>query len=307
MPSEIIYSVFVSSTYEDLREERAEVQKALLELNCFPISMELFGSVDEETWEFIKKQLVNCDYCILVIADVYGSTTADGLSYTEKEYDYAREIGKPVLAFIRSDRGNIRRDNTERDLQKRQRLEAFIEKVQARSPVSFFTTPHHLAREVAVSFIKLRDTQPAVGFIRADQRLVAPRPLTVQDVYLDRRDHTDEIIKRKLRIILRNDGDKDLILKPARWQTNTGDIATTPRKEQLWEPEGSGGWENNSWAGERSGSVPMAPGAVLRTYIGLHPSAEDVEVRRRHETRRLGTLVISLEIDGGDEERRIRL
>lgn len=52
---DVIYSVFVSSTYEDLREERAEVQKALLKLNCFPIGMELFGSADEETWEFIKR------------------------------------------------------------------------------------------------------------------------------------------------------------------------------------------------------------------------------------------------------------
>jgi hypothetical protein len=34
MAGEIIYSVFVSSTYEDLREERAEVQKALLKLRC---------------------------------------------------------------------------------------------------------------------------------------------------------------------------------------------------------------------------------------------------------------------------------
>src|SRR5262245_31099313 len=44
MAGEIIYSVFVSSTYEDLREERAAVQKALLQLKCMPIGMELFGS-----------------------------------------------------------------------------------------------------------------------------------------------------------------------------------------------------------------------------------------------------------------------
>jgi hypothetical protein len=97
MPSETIYSVFVSSTYEDLREERAEVQKALLKLHCLPIGMEIFGSADEETWEFIKRQVAECDYYVVVIADRYGSTAADGLSYTEKEYDYAREITKPVL------------------------------------------------------------------------------------------------------------------------------------------------------------------------------------------------------------------
>jgi Domain of unknown function (DUF4062) len=62
MPSEIIYTVFVSSTYEDLREERAEVQKALLKLGCMPIGMELFSSADEDTWEFIKRQIAESDY-----------------------------------------------------------------------------------------------------------------------------------------------------------------------------------------------------------------------------------------------------
>jgi hypothetical protein len=168
MPSEIIYSVFVSSTYEDLREERAAVQKALLKLHCMPIGMELFGSADEETWDFIKRQIEDCDYYFLIVADKYGSTAEDGVSYTEKEYDYARQIEKPVLAFVHGDRKSIRRDKTEDDAEKRSKLEAFIQKVQG-SPVSFFTAPHDLATEVTLSFVNLRNRRPAVGFIRADR------------------------------------------------------------------------------------------------------------------------------------------
>jgi hypothetical protein len=168
MPSEIIYSVFVSSTYEDLRQERAAVQKALLQLHCMPIGMELFGSADEETWDFIKRRIENCDYYVVIVADKYGSIAADGLSFTEKEYEYAREIKKPVLAFIHGNRGSIPRDRTEQDLEKRLKLEAFIEKVQ-RSPVSFFVAPDDLATQVTVSFVNLRERQPAVGFIRANQ------------------------------------------------------------------------------------------------------------------------------------------
>jgi hypothetical protein len=156
MTREIIYSVFVSSTYDDLRKERAEVQKSLLKLHCMPIGMELFGSADEETWDFIKRQVDDCDYCIVMVADRYGSTADDGLSYTEKEYDYARLIDKPVLAFVHGDRGSIPRDKTEKDPERRQKLEAFIEKIK-QSPVSSFTTPHELAKEVAVSFANLRD------------------------------------------------------------------------------------------------------------------------------------------------------
>jgi hypothetical protein len=168
LASDIIYGVFVSSTYDDLREERAEVQKALLKLHCFPIGMEIFGSADEETWEFIKRQVAECDYYVVIIADRYGSTASDGLSYTEKEYDYARQMKKPVLAFLHSSRGSLPRDKTESDPDKRPKLEAFIQKV-SQSPVSYFTTQHELAAQVIVSFVNQRDRTPAVGFIRADQ------------------------------------------------------------------------------------------------------------------------------------------
>ena len=168
MPSEIIYTVFVSSTYEDLREERAEVQKALLKLGCMPIGMELFGSADEDTWEFIKRQIAESDYYVVVLADRYGSLAPDGVSYTEKEYDYAREIQKPILAFVHGNRGGIPRDKTETDPQKRQQLDAFIQKI-GRFPISKFTSPSDLATQVTVSFVNLRDRRPAVGFIRADR------------------------------------------------------------------------------------------------------------------------------------------
>src|SRR5262249_41225693 len=135
MAGEIIYSVFVSSTYEDLREERAAVQKA----HCMPIGMELFGAAGEETWEVIKRPIDDCDYYVVIVADKYGSVADDGSSYTEKEYDYARKIKKPVLAFVHGNRGSIRRDKTEADPAKRSKLDEFIQKVR-RSPVSSFTS-----------------------------------------------------------------------------------------------------------------------------------------------------------------------
>jgi len=198
MPGEVIYGVFVSSTYEDLREERAEVQKALLKLHCMPIGMELFGSADEETWDFIKRQIDGCDYYVVVIADKYGSTDEDGVSYTEKEYDYARELKKPVLSFIHGNRKSIRRDKTEDDAIKRDKLEAFIEKVR-RSPVGWFTSPDDLAKEVLASFVNERDRRPATGFIRADQ---APDLKKYADLLEENARLREEIAKtRELRII----------------------------------------------------------------------------------------------------------
>lgn len=94
------YQVFISSTYADLREERQRVIQALMEMDCIPSGMELFPAADEEQWEFIKRVIDDCDYYLLIIGGRYGSTTPEGISYTEKEYDYAIEKGIRVVALL---------------------------------------------------------------------------------------------------------------------------------------------------------------------------------------------------------------
>jgi hypothetical protein len=43
----IKYQVFVSSTYGDLRDEREQVIKAILEMGHIPVGMEMFSAGDE--------------------------------------------------------------------------------------------------------------------------------------------------------------------------------------------------------------------------------------------------------------------
>ena len=61
------YSVFVSSTYEDLKEERQEVVNALLQMDCFPVGMEYFNASDQSQWDVIKSLIDECDYYVLII------------------------------------------------------------------------------------------------------------------------------------------------------------------------------------------------------------------------------------------------
>lgn len=162
-----IFKVFVSSTYEDLREERAEVQKSLLKLNCLPVGMELFPAADAETWEFIKEQIDDSDYYVLLIAGRYGSLAPDGISFTEKEFDYARSRNKPSIAFLHADRNQIPSGKIERDPSRLSLLDLFISKVKQR-PIQTFRTPHDLATEVVTSFVDLMRRKPAIGYVRAD-------------------------------------------------------------------------------------------------------------------------------------------
>jgi hypothetical protein len=83
------YQVFVSSTHEDLIEERQSVMHALLELDCIPSGMELFPAADDDQWTLIKRVIDDCDYYIVIIAGKCGSIGPTGLSYTRMEYEYA--------------------------------------------------------------------------------------------------------------------------------------------------------------------------------------------------------------------------
>ena len=84
------YQVFVSSTRDDLVDERKSVSQALLESNCIPAGMELFPASNRTSWEIIKNAIDDSDYYLLIIAGRYGTLFKDEngdyskCSYTEK-------------------------------------------------------------------------------------------------------------------------------------------------------------------------------------------------------------------------------
>ena len=58
------YQVFLSSTYDDLKEQREQVIKAILEMGHIPVGMEMFSAADEEQWKLITRQIDESDYYV---------------------------------------------------------------------------------------------------------------------------------------------------------------------------------------------------------------------------------------------------
>ena len=162
------YQVFVSSTYEDLQMERQEVMHVLLELDCIPSGMELFPAADEDQWSLIKGVIDDCDYYIVIIAGRYGSIGPDEISYTEMEYCYAVESGKPAAAFLHGDPGSILNKHTEKTERGKAKLQAFRELVQKKMCKNW-STPHELGSVVSRSLNQLRKKHPGVGWVRGDR------------------------------------------------------------------------------------------------------------------------------------------
>lgn len=163
------YQVFVSSTYADLKEERQKVTQTVIEMDCIPAGMELFPAADEEQFQFIKHVIDDCDYYLLIIGGRYGSTTEEGISYTEKEYDYAISRGLKVIALIHENPDEIAMGKSETEPILRARLEAFRKKASTKRLVKFWKSAEQLPGLVAMSLSHAMKMYPAVGWMRANQ------------------------------------------------------------------------------------------------------------------------------------------
>ncbi len=158
--------VFVSSTFTDLQLERHHAIQALLAMDCFPAGMELFPASDDDQWTLIKRVIDECDYYILILAGRYGSTSPDGIGYTEKEYDYAVSVKKPVMGFLHVNPGSLPFDKSEQDPKLREKLEAFRAKVKQRM-CQFWASPEDLETKISTSLPKLIKSHPAEGWVKA--------------------------------------------------------------------------------------------------------------------------------------------
>jgi len=162
------YQVFVSSTFRDLEDERQEVMHALLELDCMPSGMELFPAANESQWNLIKKVIDDCDYYILIVGGRYGSTGPDGYSYTEMEYRYALETGKPITSFLHRNPGQIVADKTEHSTEGKEKLATFRSLVEKRL-CKHWDSPAELGSVVSRSLIQLIKSEPGIGWVRANE------------------------------------------------------------------------------------------------------------------------------------------
>lgn len=128
----------------------------------------MFSAINMAHWNIIKKSIDSCDYYILIIGNKYGSIDEDsGLSYTEKEFDYAISQEIPVLAFIVNDDISLPISKMEQDAEKIIGLRKFKDKVKnSHLYVSFWNNKDKLEALVSQSISKSILNSDRPGWIR---------------------------------------------------------------------------------------------------------------------------------------------
>lgn len=166
---EKLYQVFISSTFTDLKEERQKVSDALSKAGHIAQGMELFPAGDQQQLDFIKRVIDRSDYYVLIVAGRYGSVDPDGVSYTEREFDYAFDKKIPILAFLHEHPETLPQQHCEQDQTGRDRLNNFRMKVKTGRMVRFWDNSDKLCSEAIIAVANATNSTPGFGWVRGDQ------------------------------------------------------------------------------------------------------------------------------------------
>jgi formylglycine-generating enzyme required for sulfatase activity len=144
--------IYVSSTFDDLKDHRTAV-KVELERAGFDVeSMERYAAFPEPPLDRCLEDVRRCDAHVLVVAHRYGYCPTDargesGKSITHLEYEQAQRAGKPVFAFCVDDDADWKPRFIDRGVAA-ERLADFRRHVEAAHGRRLFTSPDNLAKQV---------------------------------------------------------------------------------------------------------------------------------------------------------------
>ncbi|WP_343330343.1 DUF4062 domain-containing protein [Polaribacter staleyi] len=142
-------TVFISSTYRDLQPHRNQIWKVLQNFDINITGMEAFGARQSTPLETCIKELQASDIYIGIISLCYGSVDdITGKSYTQIEYEKAKEFGLEVLIYLIDERnGEIKTGNIDYG-EKQLRLESFKKVLKKNHTIDFFNNEIELGQKI---------------------------------------------------------------------------------------------------------------------------------------------------------------
>ena len=153
LPPSPINKVFVSSTLTDMLPYRDAIRSAIDRANCKAVGMERFGAASVPSFERCKEELESCQIYVCAIGMRYGSVDKESqISYTQLEFDYAKSIGMPILAFLLDGKKAVLHEDDFDTGDSAKKLKEFKEKIKASSiTCDFFASAEELEVKVLQS------------------------------------------------------------------------------------------------------------------------------------------------------------
>lgn len=141
--------IFISSTIEDLKEERKKAIETVDGLSEYKaIAMERFVSSPYKSKDVCLKQIQSSDALILILGFKYGTIEKnEGVSFTELEYNEAKDLHLPIFVFIKHNSGD-KWIVEESDIERKTKLENFKSRLDSDITWTAFKTPEELSTKI---------------------------------------------------------------------------------------------------------------------------------------------------------------
>jgi hypothetical protein len=163
-------TIYLSSTYEDLKDYRRTVIDALRKSGYQVVNMEDYVARDERPVDACLKDIEQVEVYVGIFAFRYGYIpplehgNPEGLSITELEYRYAEKAGKTCLVFLAEENmawPRLHLDECTGQGESGAKIKRLRQHLSSEKTGSFFNSPHQLASLVQSAIFQSLSAKPS--------------------------------------------------------------------------------------------------------------------------------------------------
>ncbi|MCL2270345.1 MAG: DUF4062 domain-containing protein [Treponema sp.] len=108
------YHIFIGSTLDDLKTERKELPRIVMELGHIPVMADCLDRAAKNNQKLLKKAIEECDYFVALVANKYSAPNGEVLPLVA-ECEIAAKKDIPVLALIIDEKARSKSAKNEND------------------------------------------------------------------------------------------------------------------------------------------------------------------------------------------------
>jgi hypothetical protein len=165
------YHFFIGSTLDDLKNERKELFRIVMELGHIPVMADYLDETARNAPKLLQQSIEECDYFIALVAHKYSATDGTVLPLIA-ECSIAAKKGIPVLALIIDEKARSKPAKKEKDAAIIRKLGDFKAKLQKGSYETWLNIPD-LCQKTQTLLIQELNINNRPGWVKAD-RLIEP-------------------------------------------------------------------------------------------------------------------------------------
>ena len=163
------YHIFIGSTLDDLKNERRELPRIVMENGHIPVTADHIDFSAKDAPQLLQKTIEECDYFLALTAYRYCATD-EKTSPLEREYAIAVKREIPVLALVLDEKARWKATKKEKDPALIKKQEAFRQRLLLGDSASWLNTSD-LCQKAQSLLIRQININHQTGWVRANRAI----------------------------------------------------------------------------------------------------------------------------------------